>query len=86
MFVPVGFNNYVSLDEITVIAYPHSSPIKRYMREASKENCLIDVSQGRRVKSVIFLYNGSIVLCALDPATLVGRARLEMESAENCRK
>ncbi len=69
----IGFGNMVNTDKITAIISPESAPAKRQIQLAKEERILIDATQGRKTKSVIFLTNGRIVLSALQPDTLAGR-------------
>ena len=71
--IHIGFGNYFNEDKILAIAVPKSSPIKRNMVVARDENRLIDLTNGRRTKSVIFTDAGSVVLSALEPVTINGR-------------
>jgi hypothetical protein len=72
-FVQVGFNNMLSVNQIETIAIPDSAPIKRSINEHKNADRLTDLTCGRKVKSVIFLVSGSIVLSALAPDTIIGR-------------
>ncbi len=69
----IGFGNMVNTDKIMVIISPESAPAKRQIQAAKEQQILIDATQGRKTKSVIFLSNGRIVLSALQPETLAGR-------------
>ena len=58
----IGFGNMVNTDKIV-------SMISR----GKEQEILIDATQGRRTKSVIFTENNKIILSALQPETLAGR-------------
>jgi hypothetical protein len=69
----IGFGNMVNTDKIISIISPESAPIKRMVAQAKDERTLIDATQGRKTKSVIFTTNDKLILSALQPETLAGR-------------
>lgn len=80
--VPVGFKGGVAAGRIVAIANPKSAPIKRMVRGAGQEGVLIDLTYGRRRKTVIFLDSGHLVLAALDPEAIADRLGEEREWSE----
>ncbi len=73
----VGFGANVVAQRILTICDPDSAPLKRMVRRAKEEGSVIDVTYGRRVKTVIVLDTGHIVLAALQPETIAGRFQRE---------
>lgn len=71
--INVGTNSFVMVSEIETISPPESAPIKRLVNTAKDENRCIEVTYGKRVKSVIVLKSGKIVLSAVLPQTLAQR-------------
>jgi extracellular matrix regulatory protein A len=71
--VHVGFGNILAMNRVIAIAAPNSAPTKRIIQEARSKGSLIDMTNGRRTKAVIFLDSGHIVLAALAPETITGR-------------
>jgi regulator of extracellular matrix RemA (YlzA/DUF370 family) len=71
--VHIGFNNLINADRIAGITSPSSAPAKRAIVDARSQNKLIDMTNGRKTKSVIFEENGYIILSALAPETIRGR-------------
>lgn len=69
----IGFGNVVNTDKILCIITPDSAPAKRQIQRAKEENRLIDATQGRRTRAVIFTENQMVVISALQPDTLAGR-------------
>ena len=69
----VGFGNVVNTDHILCILTPDSAPAKRQIQRAKEENRLIDATQGRRTRSLVFTTNNQIITSALQPDTLTGR-------------
>ena len=71
--INVGTNSFVMMSEIETISPPESAPIKRLVNTAKDENRCIEVTYGKRVKSVIVLKSGKVVLSAVLPQTLAQR-------------
>lgn len=69
----IGFGNMVNTDKIISIISSDSAPAKRMIAKGKEQEILIDATQGRRTKSVIFTENNQIILSALQPETLAGR-------------
>ena len=71
--VHVGFNNILVMNRVVAIASPNSAPTKRAVQEGRNKGLLIDMTNGRRTKAVIFTDSGHIILSALAPETIAGR-------------
>lgn len=71
--INIGFGNMVNTDKIISIISSDSAPAKRMVQRAKEQETLIDATQGRRTKSVIFTDSNKIILSALQPETLAGR-------------
>lgn len=69
----VGFDNVIAANRVVAIIGPSSAPIKRMIREAATQGKIIDMTNGRKLKSVIVLDSGHIALAALTPQTIGGR-------------
>jgi hypothetical protein len=69
----IGFGNLVNTDKIVGIVSSDSAPAKRMVQRGKEQETLIDATQGRKTKSVIFTENNRIILSALQPETLAGR-------------
>jgi len=78
----VGFGANVVAQRIVAICDPDSAPLKRMVRLAKEEGSVIDVTYGRKVKTVIVLDTGHIVLAALQPETIAGRLQREASTRE----
>ena len=76
-FMNVGFDNMVQVDEIIAIVSPESAPIKRMVQVAKDAGTVIDVTHGRKTRSVIFTDSDYIILSAIQPETLTGRLDAE---------
>ena len=72
-FINIGFGNMVSASRIVAIASPDSAPIKRLVQDAKEENRVIDVSCGRRTRSVIITDSEHVILSAIQAETITNR-------------
>lgn len=75
----VGFGNVVNTDKVVAVVSPDAAPIKRMVQNARQIGKVIDATQGRRTKSVIFTEEDHVVLSALQPETLVKRFHFHPE-------
>jgi regulator of extracellular matrix RemA (YlzA/DUF370 family) len=71
--VSVGFGGAVAGDRIVALANPGSAPIQRAARRAREEGRLIDLTYGRRIRTVLFMDSGHVIRTAVSPETLLGR-------------
>ena len=72
--INIGFGNIVATERIISIVSPESAPIKRIVQEAKDLKMAIDATYGRRTRSVIIMDSGHVVLSAVQPETIAGRA------------
>lgn len=70
MLIHVGFGNYVATGRIVAIASPKSAPTKRLIQDGRDKGKVIDLTGGRKTKSVVVSDSGHFVLVALDPSTV----------------
>ncbi|MBQ1850693.1 MAG: DUF370 domain-containing protein [Lachnospiraceae bacterium] len=73
--IHVGFGNIVNTEKIIAIVSPDAAPVRRLVQKAKETGLAIDATQGRKTKSVIVMENSQIVLSALLPETIAGRAQ-----------
>ena len=71
----VGFGNYVNFKRVIAIVNAESAPVKRALQQAIKDGNLIDSTQGRKTKSVVFMDTGHVVSSCLTTETLAKRAQ-----------
>lgn len=71
--VNIGYDNYIDINKIICIADKNSAPIKRLVQNARNLSILIDVSQGKPVKSVIFMNDGHVCLSILPPYSIANK-------------
>lgn len=80
--IHIGFGNIVNTEKIIAIVSPDSAPIKRMVQNAKESGMAIDATQGRKTKSVLVMENSQVVLSALLPETIAGRARSDQDNTE----
>lgn len=71
--VNIGFGNLISVERVIAVISPESAPIKRIVQEARDTGKLIDATQGRKTKSVIFTDSEHIILSYLPQEKLQER-------------
>lgn len=71
--INAGYGNCVNSDKVVSIVSVDSAPIKRIVQNAKDTGMAIDVTQGRKTKSVIIMEDGYVVLSALVAETFVTR-------------
>lgn len=79
--IHIGFGNILAMNRVIAIGSPSSAPTKRSIQEARNDGLLIDMTNGRRTKAVIFTDSKHIVLAALAPETITGRLQVSRGGA-----
>ncbi len=82
-FINIGFGNMVSAGRIVAIASPDSAPVKRLVQDAKEEGRVIDVSCGRRTRSVIVTDSDHVILSAIQAETITNRIATDDDVAED---
>ena len=82
-FINVGFGNMVAADRVVTIAAPDSAPIKRLITDAREDGRVIDVSCGRRTRSVIITDSDHVILSAIQTETISNRLNDRGEADSN---
>lgn len=75
--IHIGFGNIVNTSKIIAIVSPDSAPVKRMVQKSKETGMAIDATQGRKTKAVLVMENSQLVLSALLPETIAGRAQAE---------
>jgi regulator of extracellular matrix RemA (YlzA/DUF370 family) len=78
--VHIGFSNILAMSRVIAIASPNSAPTKRTIHEGRNNGLVIDMTNGRRTKAVIFTDSGHIILAALAPETIASRLQSSRSS------
>lgn len=72
--IQIGYGNAVNADRVVAVVSPESAPIKRIIQDARDSGLLIDATYGRKTKSVIVTDSSHVILSAVLPASIAGRA------------
>lgn len=75
--INVGGKSFIMISEIEAIVPPESAPLKRMVSEAKDRGLCIDLTYGKRTKSVIFTKSGKIYLSATMPDTLSNKVSIQ---------
>lgn len=71
--VHAGFGNMVVAERIVAIITPDSAPIRRLKDEAREAGLLVDVTQGRKTRSILIMDSKHVILSAIQPETITAR-------------
>ena len=71
--INVGFGNAVLASRVLAVVNPKSSPMKKLREEAREQKRLIDVTEGRRTRSIIILDSNHVILSSVQPETITLR-------------
>ncbi len=71
--IHVGFGNIIAMNKAVAVVSPGSAPIKRLVEQAGGQAMLVDMTNGKRTKSIIIMDSGHIVLTALASRTIATR-------------
>lgn len=77
MMTNIGFGNLVASERVVALVSPESAPIKRLVQDAKDGGVAVDVTCGRKTRSVIITDSGHVILSAVQPETM--RRRLAGE-------
>ena len=80
--VNVGFGNYVLASRVVAIVNPLSSPMRRLRDDARAEGRLVDVSQGRKTRSILVTDSNHVILSAISADTL-GQRFQQLSASDN---
>lgn len=72
--INIGFGNMIAASRVLAIISPESAPIKRIISDVRERGQLVDATYGRRTRAVIIMDSGHVILSALQPETVAGRA------------
>lgn len=75
--INIGFGNSVISNRVIAIVSPNSAPMKRLKEDARENKRLIDVTQGRRTRSIIITDSNHVILSAVQAETIAQRLSSE---------
>lgn len=72
--INIGFGSLVSAERLLAAVSPESAPIKRVIQEAKDRSMCIDATYGRKTKAVLLMDTDHVILSAISPESIAGRA------------
>ena len=69
----VGFGNMVVAERVVALISPDSAPIRRLKDEAREAGLLVDVTPGRKTRSILIMDSRHVILSAIQPETITAR-------------
>jgi regulator of extracellular matrix RemA (YlzA/DUF370 family) len=69
----VGFGNTVMVDKIIAVINTGSSPARKLKEAAKMEDRLVDVTEGRRTRSILVMESNHVILSSVQPDTISQR-------------
>jgi regulator of extracellular matrix RemA (YlzA/DUF370 family) len=69
----VGFGNTVMVGRVIAVINTGSSPARKLKEAAKKEGKLVDVTEGRRTRSILVMDSNHVVLSSVQPDTISQR-------------
>ena len=69
----LGFGNSVMVHRVVAIVNPDSSPMKRLREEAKQSGRIVDVTHGRKTRSIIITDSHHVILSAIQTDTIAQR-------------
>jgi extracellular matrix regulatory protein A len=71
--VPIGLGNFVRPNLIEAALNPKSKPLRKISSDKHFDGSLLDITQGKKSRSLIFLIDGSMLISASSPSTFVSK-------------
>jgi extracellular matrix regulatory protein A len=69
----IGFGNTVMVERIIAVINTGSSPARKLKELAKTEGKLVDVTEGRRTRSILVMDSNHIILSSVQPDTISQR-------------
>ena len=69
----VGFGNTVMVERVIAVVNTGSSPARKLKEAAKKEGRLVDVTEGRRTRSILVMDSNHVVLSSVQADTISQR-------------
>ena len=78
----IGFGNTVIVEKIIAVINTGSSPARKLKEVAKMEGRLVDVTEGRRTRSILVMESNHIILSSVQPDTISQRMQA-LQTAHN---
>ena len=73
LLLNVGFGNTVIANRVVAVIKTGSSPARKLKDNAKNNGKLVDVTEGRRTRSIIIMDSGHVILSSIQTETLSQR-------------
>ncbi|MDR0466981.1 MAG: DUF370 domain-containing protein [Deltaproteobacteria bacterium] len=71
--INIGYGNFVLAGRVVAIVNPSAAPMKRLREEARDAGRLVDVTQGRKTRSILVTDSNHVILTAVQTETISQR-------------
>ena len=68
--ITLGGGNYINASRLVAVVSPDSLPVRRLVQDAKNAGRVIDVSGGKKTRSVLITDSEHIICCAEETAVL----------------
>ena len=82
-FISIGYGNSIALERIVALVSPESAPIKRLIQDAKEMGRVVDVSCGRKTRSVLVTDSEHVILSALTTEKIARRLEGDTSSDDD---
>ena len=82
-FISIGYGNSVAVERIVALVSPESAPDKRLIQDAKEMGRVIDVSCGRKTRSVLVTDSEHVILSALTTEKIARRLEGDTSSDDD---
>ncbi len=72
--IDIGGGSFVSANRLVAVLSPDSLPVRRIVQDAKNEGMVIDVSCGKKTRTVIVTDSGHVILSAEEAQSVKERA------------
>lgn len=69
--IDAGFGNFINCDRLISVVSPDSLPVRRLIQDAKNAGRMIDISCGKKTKSVLITDSDHIICSAEEPETII---------------
>lgn len=83
IFAHVGMDHVICANRVLAIIAPQTKCGQRYSKTAKENGRYIDATVGRTIKSLLLLDDGSVMVSAIKPKTLLKRFMSYSDDEEN---
>jgi regulator of extracellular matrix RemA (YlzA/DUF370 family) len=81
LLLNVGFGNTVIADRVVAVIKTGSSPARKLKDNAKNNGKLVDVTEGRRTRSIIIMDSDHVILSSIQTETL-GQRMLALQTGQ----